>query len=104
MHCKYIVNSRIYFVVQELFHCCNKDKCRDKIMEQSHHSLKQVHLHEMSFFLHLSFLEELIKSTVPKVYLTEKIQAGSTRKYGNTQPVVLSKSSSKIGFNITSST
>lgn len=75
MHCKYIVNSRIYFVLQELFHCCNKDKCRDKITEQSHHSLKQVHLHEMRVFLCLSFLEELIKSTVPKAYLAEKTQA-----------------------------
>lgn len=62
MYCKYLVNSRTYFVLQELFHCYNKDKCRDKIKEQSYHSLKQVHLHEISFFLYLSFLEELIKT------------------------------------------
>lgn len=87
MYCKYLVNSRIYFVLRELFHCCNKDKCRDKIMEQSHQSLKQVHLHKISFFPVYVFLEELIKRTVPNAYLAEKIKAGFILKYGYSQDI-----------------
>lgn len=90
MYCKYIVNSRIY--------CKNYLVVAIKVsvemkLEQSHHSLKQVHLHETRGFLCLSFLKQLIKSTVPKTYWTEKIQVGSTLKYGYTQTMVLAKSS-----------
>lgn len=57
--------------------------CRDKKMEEIRHSLKQVHLHEMSsflfgwiwfcflvVFLRLSFLKDVIESTIIKAYLT----------------------------------
>lgn len=46
---------------------------------------------KLEFFLCLSFLKQPIESTVPKAYWTEKIQAGSTLKYGYTKTMVLAK-------------